>query len=77
MDLEYHEILQQCWDNNIKVIQKPQGSGNYKKPPKVMLIASIDYNYIKGKELYNQNSMELEKALEKVYRYLHEHHIVN
>lgn len=42
-----------------------------------MLIASIDYNYIKGKELYNQNSIELEKALEKVYRYLHEHHIVN
>lgn len=77
MDLKYHEILQQCWDKNIKVIQKPCGVGNYKKPPRVKLIISIDFNYIQGKELYHQNSTDLEKALEKVYRHLHKHHVIN
>ena len=77
MDLEYHKVLQKCWDKNIKVIQKPQGKGSRKEPPLVKLIASIDYNYIQGKELYKQNSIELENAIEKVYRYLYSHYIVD
>ena len=68
--------MQQCWDKNIKVIQKPQGRGKYNKPPLVKLIVSIDFNYIQGKELYEQNSIELERAIEKVYRYLHLSHVV-
>lgn len=77
MDLEYHKVLQQCWDKNIKVIQKPQGRGRHNKPPIVKLIVSIDFNYIQGKELYEQNSIELEKALEKVYRHLHNQYVIN
>jgi len=76
LDLAYHIVMQQCWDKNIKVIQQPQGRGQHNKPPMVKLIVSIDYNYIHGKDLYQQNSSELEKAIEKVYRYLHDKHII-
>jgi len=75
MDIEYHKILNKCWDNNIKVIQKPLGRGRYNKPPVVKLIAAIDYNYIQGKKIYDQNSIELEKAIEDLYRILYHNYI--
>ncbi len=75
MDIEYHKILNKCWDNNIKVIQKPLGRGSHKKPPAVKLIASIDYNYIQGKKIYDQNSKELTQAIEDLYRILYNNYI--
>tara|TARA_R110000868_G_scaffold39191_2_gene136598 strand:+ start:277 stop:504 length:228 start_codon:yes stop_codon:yes gene_type:complete len=75
LDIEYHKILNKCWDNNIKVIQKPLGTGKHNKPPSVKLIASIDFNYIQGKHIYDQNSIELEKAIEDLYRVLYNNYI--
>jgi len=63
-----------CWYEKIYIVQRPSKRGA--KASDVYL--DIDYKgqILKGKELYKQNSIDLEKTIEKAYRYSYKRFIL-
>ena len=67
MDYKYRQA---CWDYGYYVVQKPIQRGYKKGGYDVKLY--IDYKgkaKKKGKEIYKQNSLELENKIEEAYEY--------
>lgn len=67
MDYKYRQA---CWDYGYFVVQKPISKGFKKGGYDVTLY--IDYKgkaKKKGKEIYEQNSIELENKIEEAYEY--------
>ena len=73
--LEDWEVKKECWANNVYVVQKPISNVWKKGGQPVRLI--IDYNnqLSKGKEIFDQNSKELEDKIDEVYRYVYDNNL--
>lgn len=68
--LEYHKVLQKCWDNGVFVVQKPTNIGMVNGGHKVKLNLEINGQIAKfGTKEYKQNSNELIEKIEEIYRY--------
>jgi len=68
--LEYHKVLKRCWENSIFVHQVPIKQG---KNPAVELHLVMNGLLVKkGEKQYKQNTQELEKKIEEIYRYIYE-----
>lgn len=65
-----------CWYEDIYVVQKPTERGGYKGSDVTIYIDYKGQRSIEGKELYKQNSTELESAIEKAYRYAYNRFIL-
>jgi len=65
-----------CWYEDIYVVQKPTKRGGYKGSDVTLYIDYKGQNKIEGKELYVQNSTELEGAIEKAYHYAYKRFIL-
>lgn len=69
-ELEYHKVLQKCWDNEVFVVQKPTNIGMVSGGHKVKLNLEINGQIAKfGTKEYKQNSNELIEKIEEIYRY--------
>jgi spore coat polysaccharide biosynthesis protein SpsF (cytidylyltransferase family) len=73
--LEDWEVKKICWENDVYVIQTPISSKWKKGGQPVRLTIDYQRTYKKGKDIYNQNSKELEDKIDEVYRYLYENNI--
>ena len=62
-----------CWYEKIFIVQRPS-----KRGLKSDVYLDIDYKgqRLKGKELYKQNSIHLEKKIEEAYRYSYKRFIL-
>jgi len=67
-NIPYHEIQDWCWHNKIFVIQKPTQKGYKKGGYPVKLIVDLNGKKKYGKLEYKQNSNELYKKIEELYR---------
>ncbi len=67
--LKYHQVQDICWKRNVFVHQKPTTKGGFIGPDVILI---IDFNGTKryGKKKYKQNSEELLRKIEQVYRHL-------
>jgi spore coat polysaccharide biosynthesis protein SpsF (cytidylyltransferase family) len=73
--LEDWEVKKICWENDVYVIQTPISSKWKKGGQPVRLTIDYQRTYKKGKEIFEQNSKELEDKIDEVYRYLYENNI--
>lgn len=73
--LEDWEVKKICWANDVYVIQTPISSKWKKGGQPVRLTIDYQRTYKKGKEIFEQNSKELEDKIDEVYRYLYENNI--
>lgn len=69
------EIKKICWENEVYVIQTPISKKWKKGGQPVTLTIDFQRTYKKGKEIFEQNSKELEDKIDEVYRYLYENNI--
>ena len=69
------EIKKICWSKDVYVIQKPISNEWKKGGQPVRLIIDFQKTYSKGKEIFNQNSKELEDKINEVYRYVYENNL--
>ena len=65
-----------CWYEQIFVVQKPTQRGGTKGSDVTLHIDYKGQSRIEGKELYKQNSQELEIAIEKAYQYAYNRFIL-
>ena len=66
-----------CWYEHIYVVQKPTKRGGYKGSDVTLYIDYKGQSKIEGKELYVQNSNQLEEAIEKAYHYAYKRFILS
>ena len=66
-------MQQSCWYEKIYIVQRPSARG-----AKSDVYLDIDYKgqMLKGKKLYKQNSIHLEKTIEEAYRYSYKRFIL-
>tara|TARA_E500000318_G_scaffold13630_1_gene13017 strand:- start:3139 stop:3366 length:228 start_codon:yes stop_codon:yes gene_type:complete len=70
--IDYKRILDECWYNGIKVVQKPTQKGFKKNGYPVKLNLEINKTIVKfGEKEFTQNSKELESKIEEIYRHYH------
>jgi len=73
---EYYKMKEACWYENIYVVQKPTKRGGYKGSDVTLYIDYKGQSKVEGTELYEQNSTELEEAIEKAYRWAYKRFIL-
>ena len=66
------EVKKECWANDVYVIQTPI-SAKWKRGGQSVKL-TIDYKgqLSRGKEIFEQNSKELEDKIDEVYRYVYD-----
>ena len=69
------EVKKECWANDVYVIQTPISATWKKGGQPVRLTIDFQRTYKKGKDIYNQNSDELENKIDEIYRYLYENNL--
>ena len=69
------EVKKECWANDVYVFPTPIQSGYKKGGYPVKLTIDYKSQLSRGKEIYKQNSDELEDKIDEVYRYLYENNI--
>ena len=69
------EIKKICWENEVYVIQTPISAKWKKGGQPVRLTIDFQRTYKKGKDIFEQNSKELEDKIDEVYRYLYENNL--
>ena len=69
------EVKKECWANDVYVIQTPISSKWKKGGQPVTLTIDFQRTYKKGKDIFEQNSKELEEKIDEVYRYLYENNL--
>ena len=69
------EVKKECWANDVYVIQTPISAKWKKGGQPVRLTIDFQRTYKKGKDIYNQNSKELEDKIDEIYRYLYENNL--
>jgi len=73
--LDYFNIIKECWDNDIYVVQKPTKRGMQKNVDVTLYIDYKGKGKVEGGETYKQNSMELQDAIITAYKYAHKRFI--
>jgi len=63
-----------CWYEKIYIVQRPSKRGG--RASDVYLDISVKGQILKGKKLYKQNSIHLEKTIEEAYRYSYKRFIL-
>ena len=72
-EVKFWKVLDQCWKNEIFVIQKPTNIGMIRGGHKVKLNLEINGHVVKfGTMEFRQNSKELQDKIEEIYRSRHE-----
>jgi len=69
------EVKKECWAKDVYVIVTPISNEWKKGGQPVRLTIDFQRTYKKGKDIYNQNSKELEDKINEVYRYLYENNL--
>ena len=69
------EVKKECWAKDVYVIVTPISNEWKKGGQPVTLTIDFQRTYKKGKEIFEQNSKELEDKIDEVYRYLYENNI--
>ena len=69
------EVKKICWANDVYVIVTPISAKWNKGGQPVRLTIDFQRTYKKGKDIYNQNSKELEDKIDEIYRYLYENNL--
>ena len=69
------EVKKICWANDVYVIVTPISAKWKKGGQPVRLTIDFQRTYKKGKDIYNQNSKELEDKIDEIYRYLYENNL--
>ena len=71
--MDIFKIQEACWYEKIYIVQRPS-----KRGAKSDVYLDIDYKgqILKGKKLYKQNSIHLEKTIEEAYRYSYKRFIL-
>lgn len=73
--MDYFNIIKECWDNDIYVVQKPTKRGMQKNVDVTLYIDYKGKGKVEGGETYKQNSMELQDAIITAYKYAHKRFI--
>jgi len=73
--LDYFKMMEACWYEGIYVVQRPSKRGGYKGSD-VYLDIDVRGQILQGKNLYKQNSIELENTIEEAYRYAYKRFIL-
>ena len=68
-------MQQACWYENIYIVQRPSKRGGYKGSD-VYLDIDVKGQILKGKKLYKQNSIHLQKTIEEAYEYAYKRFIL-
>lgn len=69
------EVKMRCWSNEVYVIQKPVSHKWKKGGQPVTLTVDYQKTFRRGKEVFEQNSKELENKIDEIYRYLYDNNI--
>ena len=69
------EVKKECWAKDVYVIVTPISNEWKKGGQPVRLTIDFQRTYKKGKDIYNQNSKELEDKIDEIYRYLYENNL--
>tara|TARA_R110002153_G_scaffold15953_1_gene56680 strand:+ start:750 stop:989 length:240 start_codon:yes stop_codon:yes gene_type:complete len=69
------EVKKICWENDVYVIQKPISAKWKKGGQPVKLIIDYKGQLSRGKDLFDQNTKELENKIDEVYRYIYENNL--
>lgn len=69
------EVKKECWAKDVYVIVTPISNEWKKGGQPVRLTIDFQKTYKKGKDIYNQNSKELEDKIDEIYRYLYENNL--
>ena len=69
------EVKKICWENEVYVIVTPISKKFKRGGQPVTLTIDYQRTYKKGKDIYNQNSDELENKIDEIYRYLYENNL--
>ena len=69
------EVKKICWENDVYVIQTPISSSWKKGGQPVKLTIDYKSQLSRGKEIYEQNSKELEDKINEVYRYVYDNNL--
>ena len=67
-------MIEACWYEKIYIVQRPSKRGA--KASDVYLDINVNGQVLKGKKLYKQNSIHLEKTIEEAYRYSYKRFIL-
>lgn len=73
--LDDQEVKDICWANEVYVFPTPIQSGYKKGGYPVRLTIDFQKTYSKGKEIFEQNSKELEDKIDEVYRYVYDNNL--
>jgi len=73
--LDGQEVKDICWANEVYVFPTPIQSGYKKGGYPVRLTIDFQKTYSKGKEIFEQNSKELEDKIDEVYRYVYDNNL--
>ena len=69
------EVKKECWANDVYVIHTPISAKWKKGGQPVRLTIDFQRTYKKGKDIFEQNSKELEDKIDEIYRYLYENNL--
>ena len=69
------EVKKECWANDVYVIQTPISKKFKRGGQPVTLTIDFQRTYKKGKDIFEQNSKELEEKIDEIYRYLYENNL--
>jgi len=69
------EVKKKCWENEVYVIQTPISNKWKKGGQPVILTIDFQKTYSKGKDIFEQNSKELEDKIDEVYRYIYDNNL--
>ena len=69
------EVKKECWANDVYVIQTPISSSWKKGGQSVKLTIDYKGQLSRGKEIFEQNSKELEDKIDEVYRYVYDNNL--
>lgn len=73
--LDDQEVKDICWANEVYVFPTPIQSGYKKGGYPVRLTIDFQKTYSKGKEIFEQNSKELQDKIDEVYRYVYDNNL--
>ena len=69
------EVKKECWANDVYVIVTPISKKFKRGGQPVTLTIDFQRTYKKGKDIFEQNSKELEDKIDEIYRYLYENNL--